>query len=234
MTTYRGQLTGQTFDSIEALRHFEARELQRRSVRTPEEEAFDNLPAEKIREHFERLSADERTKAAQQQTIVDLGVFKELHPEFKNSDLNRAAMLLALRASGANVDLNIANLEQLEIAWEYCIANGSADIDEKAVRKQEKDRIQNWAAQVREQRERTASFDPNEDYQELSTDELRQRANDQLSGGSRAEAGGMGAEYEVTVKPFGSISHALDDPSRRLTPGSSLNTRGWSESRSRF
>jgi hypothetical protein len=102
------------------------------------------------------------------------------------------------------------------------------------VKKQTEQAVANRVEQVK----REAQFDSWEAYNELSLDELRQRADDQLAGvrrsSSRDPIGSMGAEYEVTVKPFGGTPHALDDPSRRLTPGAGLNRRGFGETPSRF
>jgi len=86
MPTFFGKLTGRHYDSIEALRHAEGREAMRRTARTPAQVDYDNLPAEKIREHFDRLSADEQTKAAQVQCVIDLAAFlQEYADEYEDS-----------------------------------------------------------------------------------------------------------------------------------------------------
>jgi len=135
-------------------------------------------------------------------------------------------MKFCLEGMGVDTTNRTVTFYQMEEAYEHLKARGMLKLKASEVKKQTEQAIANRVEQVK----RETQFDSWEAYNDLSLDELRQRANDQLSGNSRAEIGGVGAE--VAVKAFGGAP--LDDPSRRLTPGSSLNTRGWSEPRSRF
>jgi hypothetical protein len=46
---FKGKLAGKTYDSLEAMRHCERLEAMRRAVPTEDEAAFDDLPADKIK-----------------------------------------------------------------------------------------------------------------------------------------------------------------------------------------
>lgn len=218
---YYGKLTGKTYDSLEAMRHYEGMEARRRNVPTDEQAAFDNLPADKIREHFNRLAADDQTRAAQEQMVVDAEVFKQLHPEYKATKNNLAAMTLALRSIGADVDHDIATLGQFERALELCKANGSVELDGKALQKQKQAGIEQRASAIRQERD----FDPLE-AEGLSLDELRRRASAQLAG-VEWTTDERGAEYTEGARPLAGPSSRLDDPQRILHPGSQFNRRGF-------
>ena len=227
---FYGELTGKFYDSIQAMRHEEGREAQRRNVRTPEEEAFDALPNEKVCELVERAAASDQQKAAQAQCSIDIAAFLQAHPEYQDCQENTDAMKFCLEGMGVDTKSRTSNFYQLEEAYNHLKAGGFLKLKTSEVNKQAEQAVANRVEQIKRERERT--FDDWSAYNELSLDELRQRADDQLSGNSRAEVGGMGAEYEVTVKAFG--GHPLDDPSRRVTPGSQFNRRGFGQTPRRF
>jgi hypothetical protein len=56
---FKSDLTGKTYDSIEALRHEDRLEAMRRNIPTEEEAAFDNLPAATIKKLFEKAGQSE-------------------------------------------------------------------------------------------------------------------------------------------------------------------------------
>lgn len=225
--SYYGKLTGKHYDSIEAMKHYESIEAQRRNVPTDEQAAFDNLPAEKIRELFNQASLSEQQKAAIAERDVDISVFLELHPEYADCPENGAAMNAVLLGILKARNGHTVRLEDLESAFDVLKDRGALKLDEKVVRKQQQQGIQQRAEALRQQRH----FDESE-AEGLSLDELRQRASAQLSGVhfTTDSVGAMGAEYGQAAKPLNGAS-VLDNPQSIVHPGDGLNRRGFAESR---
>ena len=62
--SYRGRLTNQNFDSVEAMRHAETREAMRRDVPTAEEIALENMPLDDLKAVCNRMARSDAEKAA--------------------------------------------------------------------------------------------------------------------------------------------------------------------------
>ena len=226
--SYYGKLTGKTYESLEAMRHYEGLEAQRRNVPTAEESAFDNLPADKVRELIVKAAKSEEQKASELQRGVDVLAFKQAYPEYADSVPNSAAMILYLKGMGIN-DLATANFHQLEYAFLHLKESGFLKLKASAVSRQQSQAVNDRLREIEKSR---PEFNESDAYNTLSMDEVRQRAAQQLSGVQVVRDGGvgsMGAEFGETTAPLNSaaVPHALDDPQRHVTPGSSLNHRGW-------
>ena len=96
---------------------------------------YDNLPAEKIREHFDGLSADEQTKAAQVQCVIDLAAFlQEYADEYEDSVENGEKMRLGLKTRYALDDPRRANFYQLADVFNRLVETGEMKPKASAVK----------------------------------------------------------------------------------------------------
>jgi hypothetical protein len=146
--SYRGRLTNQSFESVEAMRHAETREAMRRDVPTSEEIALENMPLDDLKAACNRLARSDAEKAALAATNADITVFLELHPEFQDSPKNADLIKLCLR----NRDVKNPTLSDLEDAYERQKALGLLDIKDHIVNRNEKRKAEARADQIEAER----------------------------------------------------------------------------------
>src|SRR5579862_7779771 len=81
-----------TFDSEQAARHYELREIQSRTRRTPEQEEAENLKPEVVRALYNEALISEARKEASIACHLAIDEFHVLHPEYIDSPANSAQM----------------------------------------------------------------------------------------------------------------------------------------------
>jgi hypothetical protein len=179
---FYGKLTDKNYSSFEEMRHYERLEAMRRNVPTEEEAVFDNLPAEKIRELFEKASKSEQEKTDFLLMGEDLQTWKELHPEYIDDmgpvgAANMRAMIAFLHARS----IKHPSLTQLEDAYESLAARGLLQLDQAVLAQQGKKRHQKRAGQI-EARGGVAAAAANmpieseEELEAMPLEEIRRRA----------------------------------------------------------
>lgn len=168
---FYGRLTGKVYDSEVAMRHHERLEMMRRNKPSGEQEAFDNLPAEKIRELFNQAATSEQEKIDQQVASQDIGTFLELHPEYDDSNKspNGPAMKIFLTARG----IKYPTLAQLEEAFETLSAQGMVQLKPEVVVKQQQEIYKQRAEDFRASR----IMPSDDELSGMSLEEIRRRAS---------------------------------------------------------
>lgn len=136
---WQGRLTGHTFDSEEAMVHFERLEALKLQARSQQQSEFDKLPADKVKliaEGFLNAVAESAGKVAQGK---DIDGFLKRHPEFVNSDFNGAKMNAFLIAKGKSGGAGNATSGDLEEAFDSLSAAGVLEINQERAAKNQPD-----------------------------------------------------------------------------------------------
>jgi hypothetical protein len=136
---------------------------------------FEDLPAEKIRELFEKSAQSERDKelAAASQHMMD--VWTKLHPEYRDHQPNAIQLL---NQTEAMFGTRKPNLEQAEAAYELLLQNGLLDIDQAELNRQKSKRDAAKAQEIEDAGGVYVYGHPSEaELYEMPMDELRRRGN---------------------------------------------------------
>lgn len=157
------------YDSQEAARHYELRELQSRTRRTPEQEEAEKLKPEVIRALYDNEMVSEARKEASIGCQQDVFAFHEMHPEYIDSPANAAQMQHYFASRG----IESPSLEQIEGAYESLRDAGLLGLNRAEVAKLQKQKVRQRVDQIVSQRE----SEPTEDeLYKMPLNELAQRA----------------------------------------------------------
>ena len=129
--------------------------------------------AEQIKQLVEEAQAADETRTVNGQNSDE---FVSLHPEFLDHRNNCEQFNKTLDAMfGAN---RAYTLEMFEQAYRVCLANNSLELDQVEIVKQAQAEAntKRKAAQANRLFEAKRQFNPDEDYSNLSLEEIRQRA----------------------------------------------------------
>ena len=180
--TFKGSLTGRTFDSIDTMIAQErqaAIEQQASVQQTDLERAFDKLPIEEQKQMLRNALSDHQTKADAKISEQNADSWITLHPEFRDDQYNGRLLLSQLKANGVT---GVVTIEDYEIAERQLAASGLLRQNPASLRKQE-------AAEVIARAQRAVNtpgtiFDKTteEEAYNLPMEELRRRANGNYSG----------------------------------------------------
>lgn len=157
------------YDSEQAARHFETRELMKRSVRTPEQDEADNLKPEVIRALYNNEMISQARKEANIASGQDTCAFLEMHPEYTDSPANAAQMRHYFVSRG----LESPNLEELEAAFESLRDAGLLELNRTALLKQQKQSVRERVERIAKQR---GSEPSEEEMYAMPLNELAARA----------------------------------------------------------
>jgi len=158
-----------TFDSEQAARHYELRELQSRTRRTPEQEEAENLKPEVIRALYDNEMVSHARKEAFISCEQDVFAFHEMHPEYIDSDANSAQMCHYFTSRG----IESPSLEQLESAYESLRDAGLIGLNRAEVAKQQKQKVRQRVEKIVKRR---ASEPTLEEMEAMPLNELAARA----------------------------------------------------------
>jgi hypothetical protein len=165
---FKGKLTGKTYDSLEAMRHCERLEAMRRAVPTEDEAAFDDLPAEKIKELFARAAKSEQEKADLAMSGIDLQTFFELNPAYVDCQQNTTPIVSFLRARG----IKAPTLSDMQDAYDSLKAAGLLVLNQAVLQKQRKGEIADRAKEI----EAARALPDDDELYSLLLEEVRRRA----------------------------------------------------------
>lgn len=181
--TFKGALTGRTFDSLDSLISQErqaAIEQQGTLKQTDLEAAFDALP---IEEQQQMLRNAEKAS----QAVLDGRVSQQnadswltLHPEFRDDTANGKLMLARLRLNG--VINRPATIEDYEIAERQLVKAGMVRQNPVALQKQQAAEVVARAKRAVETPGSVFDNTTEEAMYELPLDEVRRRANGNYTG----------------------------------------------------
>ena len=180
--TFIGVLTGQTFDDVDTLIAQErAAALRQVSESTPEEKALDSLPPEQVRELLREGERQEQLKVKLVETRKNGDAWLTLHREFLDTPHNAHLMVMQLRAN--NVVEGSETIQDYEVAYRQLRKSGLLSLDRDVLMEQEAEAVKQRAAKavatpgsVWDKTTEDAMYDDN-----LPLDEIRRRANEQLS-----------------------------------------------------
>jgi hypothetical protein len=180
--TFKGPLTGRTFDSIDTMIAQErqaAIEQQASVQQTDLERAFDKLPIEEQKQMLRTALSDHQTKADAKISEQNADSWITLHPEFRDDQYNGRLLLSQLKANGVT---GVVTIEDYEIAERQLAASGLLRQNPAALRKQEAAEV--VARAQRAVNEPGSIFDKTteEEMYNLPLDEIRRRANGNYSG----------------------------------------------------
>jgi hypothetical protein len=134
---------------------------------------FEDWSPEKQRAAYEGLVRED-AKLGAIKTVAD--EFISLHPEMPDIKKNGEAIARNLKLMFGDV---VFNLEHFQAAYDVACANGALQLDGEVIAKRARqaEAAKHKAAQDKRFFEANRQFNPDEDYSNLSLDELRQRAN---------------------------------------------------------
>jgi len=180
---FYGPLTGKTYDSLEAMHHYETREAMHRGGVDPTDILLDGLSPEQIAALDKRVRTSEQAQLERSASSIDTATFLELHPEFADCDANSEELKRCLFARGQwNPEgTRFPTLYELEDAFKTLKAAGVLKLNQAELNRQAKERAQERARQIRARGgvAAVAANMPTESENELyemPLDELRRRA----------------------------------------------------------
>lgn len=173
MTKFHGRLTGRDYDSVEAMRHYEALEAMRQNAPSKEQLAVESMPLDELRKGIEQLAKSDQQKVAQLQAGVDLAAFLQAHPEYDDADDNANGSMMKFYLEGQGVDTRngVINYYQLEDAFNGLKAAGFLKLKAGVVKQQREQAVTERVEEIK----REQHFDHEEAYS-LPMEELRMRA----------------------------------------------------------
>lgn len=181
--TFKGALTGRTFDSLDALIAQErqaAFEHQAVDKQPDLERAFDALPIEDqqqmLRDAYQQSLAAQHGQISQQNADSWL----TLHPEFRDDTGNGKLMLTQLRLNG--VVNRPVTIEDYEIANRQLVDAGLVRLNPAALRKQQAQEVLDRAERAVKTPGSVFDNTSEEAMYELPLDEVRRRANGNYTG----------------------------------------------------
>lgn len=134
------------------------------------------LTAEQVKQAYELAVREDETRTIKSQSADE---FVTLHPEFLDTAKNGTLMSNMLRNLFGDCAYTV---EHFESAYQALLVTDSLDIDKTEVVKQQQKTTDAQRKAAIKQRQDAASrvFNPNTDYDNLSVEELRNRANQEL------------------------------------------------------
>ena len=180
--TFKGALTGNTYDSLDTmLRQERAASIRQLGTekQSDEELAFDALPLEQQRQMILDGQKQHQANADAEISTQNADSWVHLHPEFHDGTANGKRLLLQLRLNGViNRPVEIADYE---LAHRQLLASGEVRQNKVALEKQQKQTVLDRAEHALKN---SAAFDrtTEEDAYNLPMDELRRRANGNYTG----------------------------------------------------
>jgi hypothetical protein len=179
---FYGPLTGKTYDSLEAMHHYETREAMHRNV-DPTDILLEGLSPEQIAALDQRVRQTEQVELERSAPSIDTATFLELHPEFADCDANSEELKRFLFARGQwNPEgTRWPTLYQLEDAFKTLKATGVLKFNQDELNRQAKEQAQERARQIQARGgvAAAAANTPTESEEELETmplEEIRRRA----------------------------------------------------------
>lgn len=175
--TFRGALSGETFDSIDSLIAMERQVAiqQMRPEPTAEETAFDELPAAQalaLLREAEKLQ-QRKAQAADVQTNGDAWI--TISPWYADNQRNAHLMKMQLAANGFSEDT--ATIEQFEICGRQLRESGLLTLNKAAVAKEHVAEVAQRAADATKQPGSVFDSTSEDEMYNLDLDEVRRRAN---------------------------------------------------------
>jgi len=168
--TFKGALTGTTYENLDAMIAQERRAALTTVLAPTEAEiAFDNLPIEEVQARIKHEVHQEMVKANTLSTQKNGQAWATLNPWYSDTTENAKWVLTQLRANG--VPDGLATIEQFDNAVNQLLPTGVLTFNKKEVAKQAAAEV----AQLAETHKELA-FDE-EEAEGLSMDELRRRAD---------------------------------------------------------
>jgi hypothetical protein len=130
---WKGNLTGHTFDSMEAMLYYEKRAAQAAHAKAAAPSPLDKLSTDQVRlvtEAFVGAIAE-----AEKHTSFndEADIFLLRHPEFVNSQSNGTKMVTALTLMGKQ---HTATAHDMELAYETLRDANALELNEKALQQQ--------------------------------------------------------------------------------------------------
>lgn len=170
---YRNPITGQTYDSLDALianGHNDA--LHTVPQRSKEEIDFDALPLEEVQALCKAAVQAEEAAQNAPQNQLNADAFLTNHREIFDNEHNARMISMQLKADGVT---GVVTQAQYEHATEQLNASGLLTLNKNVLAKQRAAEVQRTAA------EHVVENLSEEDMENLPLDELRKRANQQLA-----------------------------------------------------
>jgi hypothetical protein len=144
-TSFKGAITGRTYDTLDGMIANERQaSLRRVPERTAEEEAFDNLPIEEVQARIKHAVRGQMLEANGLQTEKNGSAWASLNPWYFDSTRNGELMLAQMRKNG--VADGLATIEQYDAAAKQLRDAGLLQINKNAVAKQEAAEVAQLAA----------------------------------------------------------------------------------------
>lgn len=172
--TFRGVISSQTYDSVDSLIAQERQAALSKVERTHADELLDNMPLEQLQARIKNEFHQEEVRANSLNAEKNAQAWATLNPWYTDTVANGKLILTQLKANGVREGL--ATIEQIDHATNQLRASGLLQINPKAVAKQQAAEI---AALAKEHAAKT--FNEQDAYDNLSMEELRDRANAQLA-----------------------------------------------------
>lgn len=148
---------------------------------------FEDWSPEKQKTSYEGLQRADSNKIEQK---ANADAFVAAHPEFLDTDANGSTMNRTLEEM---FGVRVYTVAEFEKAYAVCRANNSLKLDQAEIVKQQQAAANARTKAAIKQRADAAAraYSPNADYDTLSVEELRNRANEelQLAGGGAGAAG---------------------------------------------
>ena len=139
---------------------------------TPDEKAFDKLPAHAVLDLVKRAAATDAERAAADQFHQDEKLFRTMYPAYRDTASNVKAMKLYWKTA---FDVDIPSFEQIEESFFATREAELLQLDAKEVAKEDHEKMIRRAAEIREQRAENEFSE--EKANSLSLEEVRRRAN---------------------------------------------------------
>lgn len=144
-TSFKGAITGRTYDTLDGMIANERQaSLRRVPERTTEEEAFDGLPIEEVQARIKHAVHAEMVQANTITTQKNGQAWASLNPWYFDSTRNGQLVLAQLKTNGVRDGL--ATIEQFDVATKQLRDAGLLQINKNAVAKQEAAEVAQLAA----------------------------------------------------------------------------------------
>lgn len=175
--TFRGVLTGQTFDSVDDMIAAERQaSIQKlRPVATPEEEAFEGLPFEQVQTLLREGERQEQRKTKIGDTQKNGDAWITINPWYVDNKHNAHLMKMQLAANGFSEDT--ATIEQFEICGRQLRESGLLTLNKSAVAKEHVAEVAQRASEAVKQPGSVFDNTTEDEMYNLDLEEVRRRAN---------------------------------------------------------
>lgn len=141
------------------------------------------LTAEQVKQAFEEAQRADEARTIKSQSADE---FVALHSEFLDTPNNGTLMSNMLKNLFGDCAYTV---EQFEAAYQALLVTDSLDIDKAEVAKQQQKAADAQRKAILKRRADAAAraFNPNANYEEMSLEELRNRANEEIQLGGQQE-----------------------------------------------